>query len=166
MKPSLVLLDRRDGRLLSKHELPQELHQLSIRHMDVASDGALWFGCQFEGGATERPPLIGKARPGEAMSLVELPGEVLAGMRNYVGSVAANRSAGTVAFTSPQGNRVAILDDRSANVVASRDLTEVCGAAPDAGGYLLTTGAGTIDMPDGASRAEKEVVFDNHVLRI
>lgn len=166
MKPSLVLLDRRDGGLLSKQELPADLHQLSIRHMDIASDGGLWFGCQFEGGESGRPPLIGRAKPGEAISLVELPGGVLAGMRNYVGSVAANRSAGTVAFTSPQGNRVAILDDRTGNLVASRELTEVCGVAPDGDGYLLTTGAGVVDLPDGASRTEKSLVFDNHVLRI
>lgn len=166
MKPSLVMLDRRDGRLLSKHELPPDLHQLSIRHMDIASDGALWFGCQFEGGEAETPPLIGKAQPGEAIVLLDLPRDVLSGFRNYIGSVAANRAAGTVAFTSPQGNQIAVIETNTGNVVARRDMTEVCGVAPDAAGYLLTTGKGDVDLPGGAPHVEKDVVFDNHVLRI
>jgi hypothetical protein len=166
MKPSLVTLDRRDGRLLSKHELPQELHQLSIRHMDVASDGSLWFGCQFEGSQSETPPLIGKALPGDAMMLHQLPSGVLSGFRNYIGSVAANRAAGTVAFTSPQGNQVAVLDAKSGDVVQHRQLVEVCGVAPDHQGYLLTTGTGEVDSLRGGIHTEKDVVFDNHVLRI
>jgi hypothetical protein len=166
MKPSLVTLDRRDGRMLSKHELPADLHQLSIRHMDIASDGALWFGCQFEGGQNETPLLIGKARPGEAMVLQELPSEVLAGFRNYIGSVAANRASGTVAFTSPEGNLVVVLEAKTGNVVSRRQMTEVCGVAPDHDGFLLTTGKGDVDLPGGVARVEKDVVFDNHVLRI
>ena len=62
MKPSFVFVDRVTGDLIEKHELPPELHQLSIRHMDIDVTGAVWFGCQHEGPATERPPLVGRAR--------------------------------------------------------------------------------------------------------
>ncbi|MGB6120232.1 MAG: DUF1513 domain-containing protein [Mesorhizobium sp.] len=165
MQPSLVFIDRRDGRLLGKHALAADLHQLSIRHMDVDASGALWFGCQFEGSPSLTPPLVGKARPGEGMSLIELPADVLGGLRNYVGSVAANRQAGTVAFTSPQGNSLAVLDATTGNVVASRSLEEVCGVAPDGKAFMVTTGAGEIDLADGAARREAAIVFDNHVLR-
>lgn len=166
MKPSLVFLDRTDGRLLGKHELPADLHQLSIRHMDQDASGALWFGCQFEGSPSLTPPLIGKARAGDGMSLVELPGDVLGGLRNYVGSVAANREAGTVAFTSPQGNSYAVLDVATGKVVARHDSREVCGVAPDGPAFMTTTGAGLVDLADGSERAAKGYVFDNHVLRM
>jgi hypothetical protein len=64
MKPSYVLLDRLTGDLIEKHELPPELHQLSIRHMDAEASGTVWFGCQYRGADTERPPLVGPAAPG------------------------------------------------------------------------------------------------------
>jgi hypothetical protein len=166
MKPSYVLVDRTTGDLIEKHELPPELHQLSIRHMDTDETGAVWFGCQHEGPATERTALVGRAVRGKELELVELPEDVLSGFRNYIGSVAANRDAGTVAVTSPQGNSFAVIEAASGKVVAVQRLTEVCGIAPDQSGFIVTTGTGTIVEPDGKSSEDAEHVWDNHVLRI
>jgi hypothetical protein len=92
--------------------------------------------------------------------------DVLSGFRNYIGSVAANRDAGTVAVTSPQGNSFAVIEAASAKVVATQRLTEVCGIAPDRAGYVMTTGTGLIVEPDGKSSEEEDYVWDNHVLRM
>ncbi|MEQ1951407.1 DUF1513 domain-containing protein [Mesorhizobium yinganensis] len=166
MKPSLVFVDRLTGDLLEKHELDPALHKLSIRHMDFDGGGTLWFGCQHEGPASEHPALVGRARTGEQFELIDIPQKALLGLRNYVGSVAANASAGTVAVSSPQGNSLAVLDAASGALVAVRDLTEVCGLAPDGGGFLASTGTGEILLPDGAAAKDREHVWDNHMLRI
>jgi hypothetical protein len=166
MKPSYVLVDCVTGDLIEKHELPPELHQLSIRHMDSDVTGAVWFGCQHEGPATERPALVGRAVRGKELQLIDMPEDVLSGFRNYIGSVAANRDAGTVAVTSPQGNSFAVIEAASGKVVAMERLTEVCGIAPDQSGFIVTTGTGTIVEPDGRSLEDTEHVWDNHVLRI
>lgn len=166
MKPSYVLVDRITGDLIEKHELPPALHQLSIRHMDIDGDGTVWFGCQHRGPATEQPPLVGRAARGEELALLDMPKDVLSGLRNYVGSVAANPAAGTVAVTSPEGNSLAVIDAGSRKVVATSRLTEVCGLAPDASGFLATTGGGEIVKPDGSSLTEPDYVWDNHMLRI
>ena len=166
MKPSLVFLDRAGGGLLGRHELPPELHQLSIRHMDEDATGTVWFGCQYEGAASDEPPLVGKARPGGELELVGLPEAVLRGFRNYVGSVAVNRSAGAVAFSSPQGNCLAVLDAATGNLRSVASLREVCGIAPEGGGFLATTGAGEVILPDGATDEVAGLVFDNHILRL
>jgi hypothetical protein len=166
MKPSYVLVDRKTGDLIEKHELPQQLHQLSIRHMDTDETGVVWFGCQHEGPATETPALVGRAVRGKELELVEMEPKVLAGFRNYIGSVAANRDAGTVAVTSPQGNSYAVIQALTGKVVAVEPLTEVCGVAPDHNGYMVTTGTGAIVEPDGKTSAEENYVWDNHVLRI
>ena len=166
MKPSYVLVDRATGDLIEKHELPPELHQLSIRHMDTDETGAVWFGCQHEGPATERPALVGRAVRGKELQLIEMPEDVLSGFRNYIGSVAANRDAGTVAVTSPQGNSFAVIEAASGKVVAVERLTEVCGVAPDHAGFMVTTGTGLIVEPDGKSSEDENYVWDNHVLRI
>ena len=166
MQPSLVFIDRESGRLIGKSSLTNDLHQLSIRHMDEDASGAIWFGCQYEGAATEQPPLIGSARPGQGMQLTELPKPVLAGFRNYIGSVAANREAGTVAFASPQGNCLTVLDSATGNVVSTTGMREVCGIAPDGAGFIATTGTGEIALPASPAPAMPDLVFDNHILRI
>ncbi|TIX39081.1 MAG: DUF1513 domain-containing protein, partial [Mesorhizobium sp.] len=67
MRPSYVLVDRLTGDLTEKHELPPALHQLSIRHMDADRSGTVWFGCQYRGPGTDRPPLVGRAARGNEL---------------------------------------------------------------------------------------------------
>jgi hypothetical protein len=166
MKPSLVFIDRLSGDLIERHELSPELHQLSIRHMAVDQSGAVWFGCQHEGPASDRPALVGRARPGESFGLIDMPQDVLGGLRNYVGSVAANTAAGTIAVSSPQGNALVIIETAGGRIVSTSRLTEVCGIAPDRSGFRATTGAGEILGPEGGSIATEEYVWDNHLSRI
>ncbi|MDN2579600.1 DUF1513 domain-containing protein [Aquibium sp. ELW1220] len=166
MKPSLVFLDRHTGSLVESHELSPDLHQLSIRHMDLDADGRVWFGCQYEGPALDRPPLVGSVRPGETVALLDMAPDILSGFRNYIGSVAANPAAGTVAVSSPQGNRLAVIDAKTGRIVADRALAEVCGIAADRDGYIATTGEGRIVCASGKDATLPDHVWDNHILRI
>ncbi|MEI9409200.1 DUF1513 domain-containing protein [Mesorhizobium salmacidum] len=166
MKPSYVLVDRVTGDLIEKHELPAALHQLSIRHMDTDQTGAVWFGCQYRGPGTDRPLLVGRAARGKELRLLDMPQDVLSGFRNYIGSVAANPVAGTVAVSSPEGNSLVVIDAGSGRVVSSSALVEVCGVAPDRAGFMATTGAGEIIEGNGGTRSEPAYVWDNHLLRI
>ncbi|TJV43924.1 MAG: DUF1513 domain-containing protein, partial [Mesorhizobium sp.] len=166
MKPSYVLVDRFTGDLVEKHELPPALHQLSIRHMDTDKSGAVWFGCQYRGPGGDRPLLVGRAARGKDLQLLDMPQDVLSGFRNYIGSVAANPAAGTVAVSSPEGNSLAIIDAASGRIVATSALAEVCGVAPDGASFMATTGTGQIAQAGGATRSEPDYVWDNHMLRI
>lgn len=166
MQPSFAFIDRVTGELIEKHVLPPDLHQLSIRHMAIDKRGAIWFGCQHEGPATERPLLVGTARRGDALKMIDMPEDILGGFRNYIGSVAANPAAGTVAVSSPQGNAYAIIDALSGTVVSSSSLTEVCGLAPDRDGFFVTTGLGDLAPRQSTPHREPDYVWDNHVLAI
>ncbi len=166
MKPSYVLVDRITGDLIEKHELPASLHQLSIRHMDADASGTIWFGCQYRGPGTDRPLLVGRAARGKDLQLIDMPQDVLSGFKNYIGSVAANPVAGTVAVSSPEGNSLAVIDAASGKIVATKVLVEVCGLAPDGPGFMATTGAGEIIEGSGTTRSEPDYVWDNHMLRI
>ena len=75
--------------------------------------------------------------------------KVLAAFNNYTGAIAANRDAGTVAVSSPQGNALAVLDAATGKVVSIQALTEVCGLAPDRGGFMATTGRGQVIVAGG-----------------
>lgn len=166
MKPSLVFVDRLSGDLIERHELPPALHRLSIRHMDMDNSGTVWFGCQHEGPASEKPLLVGRAARGKDLQLLDMPQKVLEGFRNYIGSVAANRQTGTIAVSSPQGNCYAVIEAASGRVVASRELTEVCGLAPDRASFRATTGTGEILGATGDPVHADAFVWDNHLLRI
>lgn len=166
MQPSFVFVDRATGGLIEKHELAPELHQLSIRHMDADSSGTLWFGGQYEGPETDRPPLIGRARMGHELELVSIEDKMLAAFNNYTGSIAANREAGTVAVSSPQGNALAVLDAATGAVVSFETLVEVCGLAPDRDGFMMTTGKGKVIGGAGDMASFDDWYWDNHVLRI
>ena len=135
--------------------------------MDTDETGAVWFGCQHEGPATERPALVGRAVRGKELELIDMPEDVLSGFRNYIGSVAANRDAGTVAVTSPQGNSFAVIEAASGKVVAIERLTEVCGVAPDHDGLHGDDGHGRRSSSRTASlQKTQSYVWDNHVLRV
>ncbi|MBE7184255.1 MAG: DUF1513 domain-containing protein [Methylobacterium mesophilicum] len=166
MKPSLAFIDTGSGQVLENHGLEPKLHQLSIRHMDLDANGTIWFGCQHRGPLTERPALVGRASRGKDLDLIELPEDALFGLRNYVGSVAANRKAGTVAVSSPQGNSWLEIDAATGRLKAQRTVTEVCGLAPDHDGFLATTGMGAVLKPEGDEARLPDYAWDNHVLRI
>ncbi len=166
MKPSYVLIDRLTGDLVEKHELPADLNKLSIRHMDVDRAGTVWFSCQYEGATTDRPPLVGKAARGRGLELLDMPETVLNGLRNYVGAMAANREAGTMAVSSPAGNSYVVFDTKSGGIVSAVDLTEVCGIAPDRAGFIASSGGGAIVAPGRPAVSEPDYVWDNHMLRI
>ena len=95
-----------------------------------------------------------------------MPETVLNGLRNYIGAMAANREAGTMAVSSPAGNSYAVFDTASGKVVSATGLTEVCGIAPDRAGFIVSSGAGAIVAPDRPAVSEPDYVWDNHMLRI
>ncbi|MCB1476320.1 MAG: DUF1513 domain-containing protein [Rhodobiaceae bacterium] len=163
MKPSLVFIDSRDGRLIESHELPTDLHQLSIRHMQVRPDGCIFFGGQYEGPEIDMPPLIGRAVMGERFELFDIADDDRRPFRNYIGSVAVSRDGSRFAVSSPRGNIVAVLDAASGRILERWPLHDGCGLAADRNGFMATSGdgmAGTLgDM------AQEKVFFDNHIAR-
>ena len=165
MRPSYVLVDRVSGDLVEKHELPSELHKLSIRHMDFDGGGTVWFSCQYEGATVDRPPLVGRAARGKDLELLEMPQKALNSLRNYIGAMAANREAGTMAVSSPAGNSYVVFETATGKVVSATDMAEVCGIAPDRDGFIASSGTGAIST-GRSTVSEPGFVWDNHLLRI
>lgn len=165
MDPSLVFIERRSGALLGQLRLSAELHQLSIRHMAFDHLGRVWFGCQFRGDGGMRPQLVGRASRDGDIRLVELPGEQLAGMRNYIGSVSASLDGRLVGVSSPEGDTILALDAVSGKVVAERQMKSVCGIAPDRVGLVVSSGLGEVAglAGSGAPTTSFELNFDNHL---
>ncbi|WP_144641118.1 DUF1513 domain-containing protein [Bordetella genomosp. 13] len=173
MRPSLAYLDAADGRLLEKAELDASLHQLSLRHLGLAGDGAVWFGCQHVGPDNERPALVGRHRRGHAPELFPGPAEVLRDMRHYIGTVAADASGHVMATSSPVGGQVMYWDAASGRYLGVTKLPDGCGVAPRAQGHFLASsglGAMVHAGPGIASSpvrpTDAGLAWDNHFRRL
>lgn len=163
MAPSIAYLDRETGDLLELVALPARLHQLSIRHIDQAGDGALWFGGQYEGAATDEVGLVGRHRRGRNIELFELPDAARRSLRHYVGSVKASLDGRRIALTSPRGGICLTLDAASGHVLDTKTLADVCGVAPTGPGFALTTGQGSFMINQETA---SPVAWDNHLRAI
>jgi uncharacterized protein len=129
MQPSLIYVDVETGDLIEEHCLALELHQLSIRHLAIGAGDVVAFGCQYRGPEEDAPPLIGFHRRGEQPVIVPAPSGTQEGLRNYIGSVAADSSGGIVAASAPKGGLVTYWDISSLRYLGVSDLNDGCGLA-------------------------------------
>jgi hypothetical protein len=173
MEPNLAYVDAQTGKLLEKRVLPQELHQLSIRHFAIAPDGTVVFGAQHNGPLNERPPLIGFHTRGEEIALRQAPDKIHRSMRNYVGSIAIDDRGQLAVAACPRGNLVTLWDIKTRRFLSHIQLPDGCGAAPTGskGKFLLTSGMGTVAFYDALNKRIEQIgrselsrfKWDNHI---
>jgi hypothetical protein len=173
MRPSLVYLDTRTGDLIERYELPPELHQISLRHMDVGAGGRIVLGCQTDHAERFDLPLIFSHARGEDLRQISIDQRLSNSLRGYISSVAVDGSGEVAALTSSHGGRVLFLDMASGKLMGERRISDVSGVAPSHsnGKFLLTTGDGAIfdgasDREDGKPHQISSVRWDNHAVRL
>ncbi|MDD2047988.1 DUF1513 domain-containing protein [Pseudomonas putida] len=145
MQPSLVLMQR-DGTLLSKEVLPQQMN--SVRHLAIASDGTIVAGQQFMGSGDETAELLAVKRPGQAFQAFPVPEQQLQSMANYTASVAVHSELRLVALTAPRANRLFIWDLDSAQVRLDAPMPDCAGVGAVADGFVVTSGQGRCRLYD------------------
>lgn len=169
MRPSLVLIDSADGRLVQRVELPRELHKLSIRHLAVTPSRQAAVAMQYEGPEGDSPPLV-FIWSGGGPRLLEAPPAVQSRMRNYTGSIAAGRDGRTFAVTAPRGGLTAFWS-ADGRFLGAADMTDVCGVAAAArtGAFVLSSGTGDRavygagDVRAGRPLPASQLRWDNHI---
>ena len=167
MEPSLVYVDVKTGDLLAKAVLPQALRQLSIRHLAETRDGTIWFGCQYQGSRSDVVELVGWHRsPGRELQFLSAPKSVYRLLNGYVGSIAYNEYANSVAVTSPRGGRLLIWDARSRTLLEDRKIFDVSGIAPTGRQFIATDGSGRVWLGDDRIQAQSSVSWDNHLTAV
>jgi hypothetical protein len=166
MQPSIAFIDCATGAMIEQYRCEKNLHRLSLRHFAFDRNGDVWFGAQYEGPETDLPPLLGRLRRGSDPALIALPSAPQKAMRNYVGSVAASRDGEQIAFSSPHGNLIVVLD-LGGNLVDSIRLTDGCGVAPLDRSFIATSGEGVIANVNTQTRvATADVRWDDHITPI
>jgi hypothetical protein len=176
MKPNVALIDWRHDETLATFELDPEFRALSIRHMAVARDRTIAFGCQYQGDPNDLPPLVGTVSASGKVALFDMPEVELLGMASYVGSMSLDRSEEIVAATSPQGGSVALWNRRSGEFIIRERMNDVCGVAslPGRHDFLLTSGndgvrrlvEGAETLPPISADRLQSWIWDNHLLPV
>ena len=174
MAPSLVYLDRRDGRLLDEVRLAPEFHQLSIRHLAVGAGDRVAIAMQYEGPFGDPVPLVALHRRGEQPLLLEAPRPVLRRMRQYCGGAAFDRTGRVLAISAPRGNRLVFWDALEGRFLSSVGLADGCGVAPTEapGQFLASSGVGGVIVVEAETGNIRRLVsdfldesqWDNHML--
>lgn len=176
MKPNVALIDWAHDQTLAAIELDPQFRALSIRHMAIAQDRSIAFGCQYQGDPNDLPPLVGTVGSSGKVTLFDMPEVELLGMANYVGSMALDKSEEIVAATSPQGGSVALWNRVTGEFLARERMNDVCGVAAlsDPHDFLLTSGNdGVRTLAEGAETLPRisgdrlqSWIWDNHLLPV
>ncbi|AYG57784.1 DUF1513 domain-containing protein [Rhizobium jaguaris] len=160
MEPSLTLIDAASGRLVEKHALPPQYAQVSTRHVDIDSQGRIWFACQYEGHRNDLPPLVGHFSRGEDLTFVPLPDDTTRALGNYVGAIAVNRTDNLVGVTSPVEGTSVTLDAKTGAVLKVESVPDAAGIAPARHGFAVSS-------YDGDFLSEhSDVAWDQHIVRV
>ncbi|THH37452.1 DUF1513 domain-containing protein [Aliishimia ponticola] len=161
MRPNLTYLSL-DGQALAQVELDAALHKNSIRHLAVAGDGRVGFAMQWEGDVSEAPPLLGLHKLSEGGPAQLCGADTARAMHGYLGSIAMN--GGTLAVTSPRGGLVQEFSTQTLEMQRTQAITDVCGIAPEAKGFVVTSGTGLVLGPGQPVQHSRQ--WDNHLVPV
>ena len=157
-----------DGALLDRAEVPRQIHQNSLRHIAVQSDGTIACGFQWQGDPFDAPPLIAMYRGRGMLHAAHMPAALLRTLDGYIGSVSAHGVDGFVA-SSPRGGRVFEIS-ASGDVQPAYTAADVCGVAKcEMGQTIVTDGHGRVyDLAPQRLSLQKQhdLAFDNHLVAI
>lgn len=157
MRSNIAFIDVASGLIRAIHPLPETWSQLSMRHMAADHKGTVWIGGQYEGNALDQAPLLAKISDDETLEFINLPTKHLFGLKNYVGSVTINENDGTIAFSSPKGGRVLLVDRNTGQVIKSHNAKGTCGLAPNRNGIITSS-------ENGRFGEKNHIVnWDNHI---
>jgi len=141
--------------------------------MDIGASGQIVIGCQTDHADRFDLPLIFSHKRGDELRQLSIGKRLSSSLRGYISSVAMDTSGEFAAVTSSHGSRVLFLDVSSGKLLAERQISDVSGVAPspENGGFLLTSGDGTIlagasAKEDGEPHINSAVHWDNHAVKL
>ncbi|SCA57587.1 conserved exported hypothetical protein [Candidatus Terasakiella magnetica] len=156
MAPNLSFIDVASGKITKQLSLPESQHKLSMRHMDVDTDGTIYIGLQDQEKGRLDQPLVWKTQGDKLVAMAE-PAKGWKIFNGYIGSVCANN--GALSVSSPRGNAVYMWSKDENRAYLSEDICAVAKLPGD--GFMMTTGKGKI-MDVRGREATHGYRFDNH----
>lgn len=163
MQPNLSYINTFNGELVAKHQLRDK--HLSIRHLCVANDDTVYFGCQYQGAVYQVNPLIYGHRIGEQIQPMQATDNEWMRFKQYIASLSVN-DQNALAVTSPRGGVVSIWDRSTRELKSLLTLDDTAGIASSKTTFIATTGRGNLVGVDKALNAinQHQIRWDNHLI--
>ena len=175
MKPNVTYLNLKDGSILNQSANSDDLHQLSIRHLDVNQQGTVALGFQYQGEMWDQVPLVALSRIDQPeLEYLPIPEEVRVRFKQYCGSVCFDSSGEILAISTPRGGLVSYWHINSKTFLGVENCRDVCGlvATDNAHEFLLTSGIGIqlksnpVQNTNKSLKKYTKLHWDNHLRQI
>lgn len=172
MQASLAFVDVRTGNLIAKHDLPEGVQRLSIRHLAADSSSTVWFGGQWQGETADAPELIGRAKCDAPLRLITPDKPLGSTLKGYIGSMAASADGRIIAASAPKAGQAVYIDAATGRVAGHTVIKDVCGIAGlSEHSFALTSGLGAFRVETDSAQvmsahALSDIAFDNHLRRL
>ena len=168
MEPNLSYLSLADGKVLDSYEL--ENKQLSIRHLDVADNGKVVVGLQYQGARNDSTKLVVSHHGEDSLTSLSAPDSIWRQMNQYTASVAIDSGADKVAVACPRGDMLTFWQLSSGEFLQSHRLSDGAGGTVSDGEFVATNGKGQMFNADLSNKrliAKHALLkWDNHLSRI
>lgn len=188
MQPSIAVIDSRTGKIVGQQFLPDNLHQMSVRHL-VYVDGHVWFASQYEGANPFVDGLAGvisinesidsfqAGRSRSGLTLIDVPADLQIQAQHYMSSVAV--AGEYVIYTAAKGSVAFTVNRKTRQLEDSLSIFDCSGVAAMASnnhdahsvsiGTIITTGTGSIlreQRGNVTQLAQHSLHWDNHVYHL
>lgn len=169
MRPNLAYLDIASGKVLSSYAPPD--HQLSIRHLTVNSEGAVFVGAQYQGRKSTIQPLIFSHHGEDNLQAFNAPQSQWHKMQQYTASLLVKDNL--LCVSCPRGSHLSFWDTTTRSLIDRQTFSDVSGLALSDGKVLASSGKGLLKTLDKtqpitgpASINTVALRFDNHMTMI
>lgn len=165
MQTNLSILSEAGG-ILETMEFAGEMHQNSIRHIDIDHLGCIFAALQWQGAPERNVPLVARLEQGRKPVFLHHPDTPR--LKHYAGSIAVSADGAEMAVTGPTGDQVLFLA-LDGNPLESETIPVASGVAKAPGGLLITCAGGVALRQYGRIRriaVQGGWAWDNHLVRV
>lgn len=148
MQSALLYLDSRSGQVTERFDSPHQ--HLSLRHLDVASNGTVMVGAQFQTSANPdesyQGPLVFLQLGNQPLRAMQAAEKIWQAQHHYIASVVMNRSGTLAVTTSPRGSVVNLWQVEQGTLLRAFSVRDVAGAGylPDQDRFVVSNGLGQL----------------------
>lgn len=169
MYPNLAYLDPNTGKVISSYA-PAD-NQLSLRHLTVRPDGAVFVGAQYQGQKATIQPLVYSHHGEDHLQAFSASYTQLYEMQQYTASLLVKDNL--LCVSCPRGSHLSFWDTTTRQFIGQQMFKDVSGLAYSNGKMLASSGKGLLKKLDhthpitGPSNISTLALkFDNHMTMI
>ncbi|MFT2092021.1 DUF1513 domain-containing protein [Paraglaciecola sp. 2405UD69-4] len=166
MQPNLAYLDLKTGQILGSYQPPD--HQLSLRHLDVAENGTVYVGAQYQGHKSKLQPLLYSHQGENLLRAFQADQAQWHKMQQYTASVLVKDSL--LCVSCPRGAHLSYWDTQSHRFTYQQKMRDVSGLAKTNKQIYASTGRGQLTallddeiLTKQQSQHSLDIKFDNHM---